>query len=128
MALNGINVTISGLNTTSPTATGRGRQPDRASDPDGQQRVAKLVRRRDWPDGPGGGALSLVVSGGSLTLTGNSSAFSGTTDVTGTATLTLASLNALQNSTLNMTVANSVLFTPGVATYNDRRPLGRCTD
>src|SRR5207302_9428860 len=50
-------------------------------------------------------------------LSGNRSA-TGTTDVTGTATLTLASLNALQDSTLNMTVANSVHFTPGVATYN----------
>jgi autotransporter-associated beta strand protein len=70
-------------------------------------------------DGAGGGALNLTVNGGagtSQTLAGNDT-FSGTTNVTGAGTLILGSTNALQNSTLNMTVVGSVLFVPGVTNF-----------
>jgi fibronectin-binding autotransporter adhesin len=117
LALNGINVTVSGLNTTSPTATVVDGNPLGASATLTINSASPSSYAGVLADGPGGGHLNLVVSGGSLTLSGNSSA-TGTTDVTGTATLTLASLNALQDSTLNMTVANSVQFTPGVGTFN----------
>ncbi|HEV2970669.1 MAG TPA: autotransporter-associated beta strand repeat-containing protein [Pirellulales bacterium] len=67
-------------------------------------------------DGSGvGNKLSLTVSGaGSQTLTGNNT-YSGTTNVTGT--LRVGNTNALQNSTLNYTVANSVQFLGGIGSF-----------
>ncbi len=114
LAINGINVTIDGLNSTSPTAQVI----------NGNATAATLTVNTLAPssfagviaDGAGGGALNLVVTDAGLTLSGNNT-FSGTTDVTGAATLTLASANALQNSTLHVTVNNNVLFSPGVGTF-----------
>ncbi len=114
LAINGISVTIDGLNSTSPTAQVI----------NGNATAATLTVNTLAPssfagviaDGAGGGALSLVVTDAGLTLSGNDT-FSGTTDVTGAATLTLASANALQNSTLHVTVNNNVLFSPGVGTF-----------
>ena len=114
LALNGNSITITGLNSTSATA----------EVVNGSATPATLTVNTLAPssfagviaDGPGGGALSLVVTDAGLTLSGNDT-FSGTTDVTGAATLTLASTNALQNSTLHATVNNNVLFGTGVGAF-----------
>ncbi len=111
LALNGNTATVSGLNTTSTNAAVADGNPAagtlRVNSTSPSSFAGSLV------DGPFGGQLNLAVTGGSLTLSG-SDTFSGTTDVTGTGTLTVANTNALQNSTLHMTVNNSVLFNAGL--------------
>ena len=114
LAINGINVTINGLNSTSPTAqviNGNATPATLTVNTLAPSSFAGVIA-----DGAGGGALSLIVTDAGLTLSGNNT-FTGTTDVTGAATLTLASANALQNSTLHVTVNNNVLFSPGVGTF-----------
>jgi len=117
LALNGNNATIASLNSTGTTgqvvdgnAAGATLTIATAGNPTYSAILA---------DGAGGGALSLTVNGGagtSQTLSGNNT-FSGTTRVTGAGTLILASTNALQNSTLNMTVVGSVQFAPTITNF-----------
>jgi autotransporter-associated beta strand protein len=114
LAINGNNVTITGLNSTSTTAqviNGNATSATLTVNTLAASSFAGVIA-----DGPGGGNLNLIVTDAGLTLSGNNT-FSGTTDVTGAATLTLASANALQNSTLHATVNNNVFFSPGVGTF-----------
>ncbi len=119
LALNGFNVTVGGL--IGATVTGTVNNGSAAS-------TATLnVNSGATPgsfsgllaDG-GAKALNLTLSsaaGGDLTLT-NANTFSGVTNVTGGGTIILGNANALQNSTLNVTVAgNSVQFPVGLTPF-----------
>jgi autotransporter-associated beta strand protein len=119
LSLNGFNTTIGGLN--GATATGTVNNGSAAST------ATLTVNSGATPNSFSGlladggtKALNLTLSsaaGGDLTLT-NANTFSGVTNVTGAGTIILSNANALQNSTLNVTVAgNSVQFTAGLTPF-----------
>ncbi len=117
LALNGNNATIASLNSTGTTGqviNGNATPATLTIATVGNPTYSAILA-----DGTGGGALNLTVNGGagtSQTLSGNNT-FSGTTRVTGAGTLILGSTNALQSSTLNMTVVGSVQFAPGITNF-----------
>ena len=83
------------------------------------RRHVRLIQPACWPTAalrP----LNLTLSsaaGGDLTLS-NANTFSGVTNITGGGTIILGNANALQNSTLNVTVAgNSVQFPAGLTPF-----------
>ena len=116
LALNGISTTIGGLN----GATGTGTVVNGSATSTATLTVNSGTTPSSFSgllaDG-GAKALNLTLSGaagGDLTLL-NANTFSGVTNVTGAGTIILGNANALQNSTLNVTVAgNSVQFPVGL--------------
>ena len=119
LALNGFNVTVGGLN--GATATGTVNNGSAAST------ATLTVNSGATPNSfsgllADGGAMALNLTlssavGGDLALT-NANTFSGVTNVTGGGTIILGNANALQNSTLNVTVAgNSVQFPAGLTPF-----------
>ena len=119
LALNGFSITVGGLN--GATATGTVNNGSSTS-------TATLTVNSGATPGSfsglladgGAKALNLTLSsaaGADLTLT-HANTFSGVTNVTGAGTIILANANALQNSTLNVTVAgNSVQFPAGLTPF-----------
>ncbi len=117
LALNGNNVTVASLNSVG--TTGQVVDANAANATLTIATVGTPSYNAILADGTGGGKLNLTINAGpgaSQTLAGNNT-FSGTTNVIGAGTLILASTNALQNSTLNMTVAGSVVFNLGVTNF-----------
>ncbi|HEV2972377.1 MAG TPA: autotransporter-associated beta strand repeat-containing protein [Pirellulales bacterium] len=119
LALNGISVTVSSLNSTSANGTVVNGSASSAA----TLTVNSIVLNSYagvLADGAGSMSLGLTLSSsgpvGSLTLL-NANTFSGDTNVTGGGLLTLGNAAALQNSTLNMTVANSVQFAVGLTPF-----------
>ncbi len=119
LALNGVSTTIGGLS----GATAAGTVVNGSATSTATLTVNSGTTPSSFSgllaDG-GAKALNLTLSsaaGGDLTLL-NANTFSGVTNVTGAGTMILGNANALQNSTLNVTVAgNSIQFPVGLTPF-----------